>query len=307
MINWQLKTPVVFIIFNRPDTTTKVFERIREAKPPKLFVIADGPRNDHPDDKEKCIAARKIIEQVDWNCEILKNYSDKNLGCEKRVSSGLDWVFGIVKEAIILEDDCLPHPSFFRYCEELLDKYNDNKIIMSITGQNVQFGRRRTEHSYYFSSYSHCWGWATWKRAWHHYDFDMKFWSETKKSNLLKNILKNRRAVKYWEKIFQATHDKKINTWDYQWLLTQWVHNGLGIIPNINLVSNIGFGKKSTHTSDEKSPYSNMLPEEMIFPLKHPPTIIPNRKADKFEQTTLYDLTLFVRIKLKIKRILKKN
>ena len=156
--NWQLTTPVVFVIFNRPDTTAKVFEAIRQAKPPKLLVIADGARIDKPGEAKKCAAARAIINQVDWQCEVLTNYSDVNLGCRKRVSSGLDWVFEQVEEAIILEDDCLPHPTFFRYCQELLEKYRDDEHIMMISGNNFQFGRKRNEYSYYFSHYSHIWG-----------------------------------------------------------------------------------------------------------------------------------------------------
>ena len=151
-------TPVAFIIFNRPDTTKRVFAEIAKARPPKLLVIADGPRADHPADVEKCAAVRAIIDGVDWDCEVLKNYSDVNLGCKRRVSSGLDWVFDTVEEAIILEDDCLPHPTFFRFCEEMLEKYRDDKRIAMISGDNLQFGRKRTGYSYYFSRYPHIWG-----------------------------------------------------------------------------------------------------------------------------------------------------
>lgn len=137
--NWQLKTPVAFIVFKRPDTTEKVFEVIRKAKPPKLLVIADGPRAYRPGEAENCAATRAIIERVDWECEVLKNYSDINLGCKQRVSSGLNWLFDLVEEAIILEDDCLPHLSFFRFCQELLTYYRDEQQITSISGQNAQF------------------------------------------------------------------------------------------------------------------------------------------------------------------------
>ncbi|MEW6491011.1 MAG: glycosyltransferase family 2 protein, partial [Cyanobacteriota bacterium] len=164
-----MKTPVVFIIFNRPDTTQKVFEAIRQAHPPLLFVIADGPRPNKPGEDQKCAATRAIIDQVDWDCEVLTNYSEINLGCERRVSSGLNWVFDTVEEAIILEDDCLPHPTFFSFCEELLDYYRNDQRVMVITGQNVQFGRKRTDYTYYFSRYNHCWGWASWRRAWRSY------------------------------------------------------------------------------------------------------------------------------------------
>ncbi len=141
MAEWQLKTPVVFIIFKRPDTTERVFEVIRQTKPTKLLVVADGARTDRPGEADKCAAVRAIIECVDWDCKVLKNYSEINLGCGKRVSSGLDWVFDNVEEAIILEDDCLPHPTFFRFCEELLERYRYDTRVSSISAQNVQLGR----------------------------------------------------------------------------------------------------------------------------------------------------------------------
>ena len=162
----NLKTPVAFIIFNRPSLTQIVFNTIRQAKPKQLFVIADGAR--FPEEKEKCQQARDIIRQVDWDCEVLANYSDVNLGCGKRISSGISWVFEHVEAAIILEDDCLPHLSFFRYCENLLDYYRDDERVMAIGGDNFQDGNKKTPYSYYFSKYPHVWGWATWRRAWKH-------------------------------------------------------------------------------------------------------------------------------------------
>ena len=176
MSDFQLTTPVAFLIFNRPDTTARVFEAIRQAKPPKLLVVADGPRPDRPDDVEKCKAARAIIDRVDWACEVLTNYSDLNLGCGKRPATGITWVFEQVEEAIIFEDDCLPHPSFFRFCEELLNYYRHDERIMVISGNNFQFGRNRTDDSYYFSRYNHIWGWASWRRAWEYFDYDLKLW-----------------------------------------------------------------------------------------------------------------------------------
>jgi hypothetical protein len=176
MSNFQIKTPVAFLVFNCPDTTIRVFEEIRCARPPKLLVVADGPRADRPGEADKCQAVRAVIETVDWPCEVLKNYSDVNLGCKIRVSSGLDWVFEQVEEAIILEGDCLPHPTFFRFCEELLETYRDDERIGMISGDNFQFGRKRGDASYYFSRYNHIWGWASWRRAWQHYDRNMAIW-----------------------------------------------------------------------------------------------------------------------------------
>ena len=283
---WQLTTPVAFMIFNRPDITQKVFEAIRQAKPPKLLVVADGARVDKPGEAEKCAAAKAIIDRVDWECEVLTNYSDVNLGCRKRVSSGLDWVFKQVEEAIILEDDCLPHPSFFRYCQELLEKYCDDERIMMISGDNFQFGRKRTEYSYYFSRYGHCWGWASWRRAWNKYDDSMQSWSELKNSSWLNDVLQNDKATAYWSKIFQGVYGG-FNTWDYIWLFTLWANNGLTILPHVNLVSNTGFGS-GTHTTMSNSPFANMPVTAINFPLKHPVIIQRNADADDFTEQTQF-------------------
>ncbi|MHC5916370.1 MAG: glycosyltransferase family 2 protein [Nostoc sp.] len=299
-----MKTPVAFLIFNRPDTTQKVFEAIRQAKPPKLLVVADGPRSDRPGEAEKCAATRAIIDDVDWECEVLTDYSDVNLGCKKRVSSGLYWVFSQVEEAIILEDDCLPHPSFFPFCEELLERYREDNRIAVISGQNVQFGRQRTDYSYYFSRYNHCWGWASWRRAWKNFDYDMNLWPLIRDNGSLKDILKDESAVKYWTKIFQCTYDEKTNSWAYRWMFSCWIQNQLSILSNVNLVSNIGFGNEGTNTKKSVSIFSEIPTEKVLFPLKHPSFMIQDTKADEFTQKTLYCPHLINRIKAKIKNYL---
>ncbi|MEH2005157.1 DUF5672 family protein [Nostoc sp.] len=291
MSEWQLKTPVCFIIFNRPDVTEQVFQKIRQAKPPKLLVVADGSRTDKPGEAEKCAAAKAIINQVDWECEVLTNYSDVNLGCRKRVSSGLDWVFSQVEEAIILEDDCLPHSSFFRFCEELLENYRHNSRIMLVSGQNLQFGQKTRDYSYYFSRYNHCWGWATWKRAWQYYDDTMALWPQVRHENWLFDILQDEQAFRYWSATFQGMYEG-FDTWDYPWLFACYINQGLSVLPNINLVSNIGFGKEGTHATDSNSILSNIPVEQIQFPLKHPPFIIRDTLADNFTERTFYSGTL---------------
>jgi hypothetical protein len=310
MSDYQLSTPVVFAIFKRPETTAKVFETIRQAKPPKLFVIADGPRLHVPGEAEQCAATRAIIDRVDWDCEVFTNYSETNLGCGKRLSSGLDWVFDNVEEAIILEDDCLPDPSFFRFCEELLDKYRDDCRIFSISGQNVQFGRQRTEYSYYFSRYNHSWGWATWKRAWQYFDFDMKLWPEAQAKEVLNDILPDAATARFWTNVFQSTYLEHRNIWDYQWTFTCWIQGASCILSNTNLISNIGFGEGSTNTPNINSKYSNIPSIEMQFPLKHPPFLIRDAKADSFTQNTLFNYgdlkhQIKKKIQTRLKQILK--
>lgn len=299
----SLNTPVVFLIFNRPDVTQRVFKEISKVKPKKLLVVADGPRLDREDDQEKCQATRSIIEQVDWHCEVLKNYADDNLGCQKRVSSGLNWVFDQVEEAIILEDDCFPTPTLFPFCEELLAKYRADERIAVISGQNVQFNRNKSNYSYYFSLYNHCWGWATWKRAWQNFDYEMKHWPLVRDNGWLKNILVQPNFVEYWTRIFQGTYEQKINSWAYRWTFSCWMQNQLSILANNNLISNIGFGNQGTNTKKSQSVFANMATQDLVFPLAHPPVMIRNIQADNFTQKTLYKTSLINRIKLKIKKI----
>lgn len=295
MPEWRLNTPVAMLIFNRPDTTEQVFAEIAKAKPPKLLVVADGPRMDRPNEEKKCTAARAVINRVDWDCEVLTQYADHNMGCKQRISSGLDWVFDTVEEAIILEDDCLPHPSFFRFCEELLDKYRHDARIGSISGNNFQFGRKRTADSYYFSRYCHIWGWASWRRAWRIYDVNLSLWPEVRDGDWLEDILGNMKEVKYWSKIFQRVADGKINTWDYQWVFSCWVNSMLTILPNVNLISNIGFGSEATHNT-RAGRLANIPSEEIGFPLKHPKLIVRNEQMDLVTANTAYNIPTGKRI-----------
>lgn len=308
MNNFILTTPVVFLIYKRPETTARVFEVIRKVKPLKLFVVADGPKPEKVGEAEKCIAARKVIDGVDWECEVITNYSDVNLGCKNRVSTGLDWVFNQVDEAIILEDDCLPDPTFFRFCQELLEYYRDDKRIMAISGDNFQFGRKRTDDSYYFSRYNHCWGWATWKRAWQYYDISMKLWPRIRDSCFLESIIPKNRVAS-WKKRFQYAYDNKIDTWAYRWTFACWIQSGLTILPNVNLISNIGFGGDGTHTTHTivKSKLENMTIESMTFPLKHPSFTICDIEADEFTEKIVFKSQWIDKLYYKITKKIKNN
>ena len=300
----MLTTPVVFLIFRRPDLTAKVFEEIRRVQPPKLLVVADGPRNE--EEAKLCEEARGVIETVDWGCEVYKNYSDINLGCRQRVSSGLDWAFKQVEEAIILEDDCLPSQSFFSFCEVLLDHYRDDTRIWVISGNNFQYGKKYGDGSYYFSRYNHVWGWATWKRAWSKYDKNLMTWPKFCKSGLLHSILENHKEVKFWKNILDSYMTNQIDSWDYIWTYTCWSNSGLTIIPNENLVSNIGFGSKSTHTQDSNSIFANM-PVKEILDIAHPTFVIRDHKADQiifqqnYQNTQNFILRFWSLIKVTLK------
>ena len=301
-----LATPVLFMIFNRPDTTQKVFNAIRQAKPKKLFIAADGPLPDKEGELEKCQKVREIAASVDWDCEIKTLFRDKNLGCKMAVSSAIDWFFENVEEGIILEDDCLPSQSFFWYCQELLEYYRYDTRIMLISGDNFQFGRKRGEGSYYFSKYFHIWGWATWRRAWKHYDVNMKSFEDFKKEAQINNVLNIKQQKKSWMKIFQLVYDDKIDTWDYIWFYICFINNGLCIIPNVNLVSNIGFNKEALHTKDENSILSKIEVEE-ITEIIHPEFILADQKADLLTSKLCFgNINIFTRIKNKILRIIDK-
>ncbi len=277
-----LSTPIAFLIFNRPDLTETVFQSIRRIQPQKLLVIADGPRNS--DDAQQCDKTRAIIEQVDWDCEVLKNYSDVNLGCRDRVSSGIDWVFTQVEEAIILEDDCLPSDSFFSFCETMLDCYRDDQRIMMISGDNFQVYRDQLPashaYSYYFSKYVHVWGWATWRRAWEFYDVNMSSWPFFKDENLTNSISEDPVEILFWQDVFDRVAAGEIDTWDYQWVYTCFHQSGMSIMPTVNLISNIGFRADATHTLAE-SPWANLEVGD-IDEIEHPLFTIRDRDADLY-------------------------
>ena len=241
-------TPILLAAFNRPELARKVFREIKEVRPSKLYFAVDGPRAGIPSDHGQCIKTRDIIKEVDWDCKLYTNFRDKNLGCKAAVSSAIDWFFKNEERGIILEDDTLPDQSFFRFCEELLERYEDDKRVMVISGDNFQFGRRFTEHSYYFSRYPHNWGWASWRRAWNHYDVQMKLWPKVRDSGLLRGIIENKKEVSYWGNIFEKAYKGEVDTWDFQWVFACWIQSGLSVLPAVNLVSNIGFGDSGTHT-----------------------------------------------------------
>lgn len=271
-------TPVVLLIFRRPDTTQKVFDVIRQVKPQQLLVIADGPEPGNDLEAEKCAQTRAIIDTVDWDCQVLTNYSDFNLGCKQRVASGLNWVFSLVEEAIILEDDCIPDISFFKFCQELLIRYRHDHQIFQITGENTH-GYQSANSSYYFSQYSFYWGWATWRRAWRLFDPDLKSWLTKCDRHWLRDLLGSQDRAEYWAEIFDLTYNG-FNSWGWAWTFTCLVNQGLCIIPNQNLISNVGFGADAAHTTWEVDEIANLPTQSISFPLKHPTAITINMEAE---------------------------
>ena len=274
-------TPVALFIFNRPETTARTFAAISAARPSKLLLVADGPRPSVSTDELNCQAARAIVEHVNWPCVVERHFSDVNLGLRSRMSSGLDWVFQRVDRAIILEDDCIPHPSFFNYCGELLQKYHDDTRIISISGDNYQEGNWRGDGTYYFSKYPTCWGWASWRRAWNMFDLSMSKWPQFRDSGALKSACSDPVEYQYWHSCFERTFAGENNSWAYAWVFAAFANYCLSPHPNQNLISNIGFGSGGTHTTAD-SPLAN-LPTFDIGKTRHPSYVAPHFDADLFE------------------------
>ncbi|CAN5454137.1 hemolytic protein HlpA [soil metagenome] len=273
-----LQTPILFLIFNRPDTTLEVFGEIRKAQPAKLYIAADGPRANRPEEAEKCREARSIVNLVDWPCEVVTLFREENWGCKKAVSSSITWFFEQVEEGIVLEDDCLPSPTFFTYCAELLERYRHDDRVMHITGDgqvnNIQYG----EGSYYFSPFPLIWGWASWRRAWKHYDVTMASYPTFRELNKIADLFPQENYQKMWTAKFDDLHSGRIDTWDYQWIYAVMSRRGLGIIPNVNLITNIGFREDATHTTVAGA-HLSAKPRTDMPKIVHPKFMIPNREA----------------------------
>jgi hypothetical protein len=283
----DLKVPVLFLIFNRPAITQRVFDAIRQAKPSRLFVAADGPRDNRSGEAERCEQTRRIIDTVDWDCEVTTLFREKNLGCRKAVSSAIDWFFTNVEEGIILEDDCLPSQSFFDYCQGLLEYYRYDRRIMQICGSNLLKEWNRSGYSYFFSNYGPVWGWASWRRAWQYNDVNMKLWPEIRGKKLYEDFCQSIQETEFRLELYDKVFSGQIDTWDYQWGFAKMISSGLSITPTNNMISNIGFGVDATHTNILSS-LSGLRTYDIDFPLKHPEFIIKDKIFDvEYNQTYL--------------------
>ena len=296
-------TPILYLIFNRPNLTKITFQSIRSIKPKKLFIAADGPRKGIFEDKEKCQEVREIVSKIDWFCDVKFLFRDENLGCGKAVSEAITWFFSNVDEGIILEDDCFPDESFFYFCSVLLNKYRDNEKIMHIGSNNFQNGIKRGNSDYYFSTIPHIWGWATWKRALDKYNFDLNLFSSNYFFDILKTVYKNKYLINYWIDKFISMSMHEIDTWDYQWHFAILKYQGIAISPNKNLVSNKGFGLDSTHTNII-DPLVSDLNRNSIFHIKHPKRVKICHKADLYTYVNIYKIK---KIELYYQKINKKN
>jgi hypothetical protein len=286
-----MRSPILFLVFNRLDTTQRVFEAIRAARPPRLYVAADGPRAAKAGEAERCEAVRRVATAVDWPCELVTLMRTENLGCKRAVSSALTWFFEHEAEGIVLEDDCLPDPSFFPYCDDLLERHRDDPRVMSISGDNFISDTWAPDESYYFSRYAHIWGWASWRRAWQLYDVNMLRWTTGDKDEQLARWLpESRRARDHWRSIFDRVSSGAIDTWDYQWNYACSQQGGLSCIPRVNLIANIGFGEGATHTLSAESKHANLPVGAMPMPLRHPETVAAAAPADRWTSRHVFDI-----------------
>ena len=300
-----MQTPVLLIIFNRSDTALQVLSRIKEAGVQKLYIYSDGPRQSHPNEAAELLSVQQSIQKhIDWPCQVHFLFETANFGPRIAIGRGIHWLFENEEQGIIFEHDCLPNLSFFSFCEELLAQYADDERIMHISGNNFQFGRKFGTGDYYFSKFNHIWGFATWRRAWKHYDLDMKSYPEFKLRNELVNIFPDDRVYKFWENVFDKTYNKEIETWDYQWTFSMWCQNGLAILPQRNLVSNIGFDSEALNTKNPNHIVAFMetfeLPE-----IKHPKWIIHQMDADIFSIHNIFYPSILKFGIQKIKKLLK--
>ncbi len=297
--------PVLFLIFNRPDLVEQSFAPIRAAKPKQLFIAADGPRLGRDEEADFCRKSRAIVDQVDWNCEVKTLFRDKNLGCREAVSSAITWFFEHVEEGIILEDDCVADSSFFPFCAELLDRYRANNRVLSIAGRNHQNSIKRGRHSYYFSDFQHIWGWATWRRAWKLYSGHEDHFRVVESSGFLRSKFGDH-AEKEFLRLFRKTLSGEIDSWGYLWLLNCWATKGVAVLPNADLVSNIGFDERATHTIGDSVDQRYNTINSIAFPLAHPPKIRVNYVADVFTFRNcfgyLQEPSLFARFHAKMQR-----
>jgi hypothetical protein len=271
---------VLFLIFNRPDLQKRSFERIRSVKPIRLFIAADGPRSDRDGEVEKCLLARQIAQEVDWPCDVKTLFRDNNVGCRRAVGEAITWFFRNVNEGIIVEDDCVVSESFFNFASSLLNYYRDDHRIWGISGSNYQEGIWRGDGSYYFSRYFHCWGWATWRRCWVNFDDSMSYWDLAFRKNVLDFLFEDPEEREYWTSIGcdLLSSQPSVDTWDYRWMFSVMLNRGLTVIPNRNLVTNIGYGGEGTHCFG-KTPDPGI--EEFVQSIIHPSFYLPNIDADR--------------------------
>lgn len=280
--------PVLLIVFNRPQPTRCVLDAIRSARPMRLYIAADGPRPGQPGDAVRCAETRALVTKgVDWPCAVKTYFRDENRGCGLGPAEAISWFFEHEPEGIILEDDCVPAPSFFRFCGEMLARYRFDSRVMHIGGGNFTHEARLPlsvgAESYHFSGRVHSWAWATWRRAWQHFDFHLTRLPEMRKRGVLAGSYPSLLERAYWMRKFEAVRREQqaAHIWDYQWHFAVAAHGGITIVPAVNLVTNIGFGEDATHTLNPHDQLAHPAVGALTFPLIHPPVVSADKHRDR--------------------------
>jgi hypothetical protein len=286
-----LTPPVLVLGYRRPDLVAEVMRTVAEAKPRQLFLACDGPHSERPEEAALVAATRAEMESaITWDCEVRLRYSDTNQGCRLGVQRAISWFFEEVDEGIILEDDCVPHPEFFPYCAQLLDRYRDDVRVMHISGDSsLLHPASGLSASYTFSKQPLVWGWATWRRSWKNYDAELRLWERIRSDSVeVRRIFGSRVAAAWWSKVLDGLlFEGKPDTWDYQWTFSVMAKQGLSIVPAVNLISNIGFREDATHTFNREASRANSATER-VLPLRHPSSIHIDVRSDARFQRALH-------------------
>ena len=295
-----MRSPLLFLVFNRPNTTREVFEQIRCAKPSRLYISADGPRLNRQGETQRCEEVRAIVAGVNWKCEVKTLFRNENLGCRVGVSEGVDWFFRQETEGVILEDDVLPVETFFDYCDQLLHKYRDDPRVAMISGCNLVSSRFKTADSYFFSRYPYIWGWASWRRVWQQYDVNMTEWPAWRDAGGLKKISGGKVLVDYyWRRVLNATYNRSIDTWDYQFFFACWRMGGLAILPSPSQTRNLGFGVDATHTLSSAPDFViSSVASPLSLPLIHPAVVCRAKNADDIYDAIVFKISVAGLLKL---------
>jgi hypothetical protein len=297
------RNAVLMLVFNRPDVTQKVFEAVRQARPPRLYVAADGARADRPADLETTAQVRSIFNEIDWPCEVHTRFLDQNLGCRMAVSSAIDWFFKQEEQGIVLEDDTLPNTSFFEFCDAMLDRYKNDMRIFSVCGSNLAQPWFRSQQSYEFTRYMCVWGWASWRRAWNHYDEALQLWPTVKTQPNALPLMPAGFARRFWSLVFDLVYLRSIGTWDHQWVFAHWKNNGLSIVPARNMVVNLGFGEGATNTSGATPNYVQLMKHnKQTPPFARPADIQENGELSLVIERHIHRVNLLTLLKLGVRK-----
>lgn len=278
--------PVLLLGFNRPDKLRLAMEPLRQVRPRLVFAAVDGPRTGHPKDEVGCQQTREVIDAlVGWPCEIRRLYRDENLGCRRAVSEAIAWALEQVEWLIVIEDDCTLSPGFFSFCAELLPRHREHDLVSSISAVNFQAGQRRGTGDYYASKYQHCWGWATWRRAWRHYEDDLEVLQEFLQGRDFAKLHPSKTERAYWHIAHENCVAGKVDSWGYRWMFSCWRAGGVSLIPNVSMVDNIGFDAGATHTAGLTLELAGTAILHSCLP---PENLVPDREADEFTFDQVY-------------------